>query len=101
MCMNQKLIGVVIIGASFVGCNPPETSTTTVAQDPTVQQRVDQILASDEIIFTHDHLRDLDHIQGALTGHMTAMTIELTIDQMKFVDNLNLDCAHRTEVTTC
>ena len=101
MCMNRKLIAVVVIGASFIGCKAPETSTTTVAQDPTVQQRVDQILASDEIIFAHDHLRDLDHIQGALSGHMTAMTIELTVDQMKWVDNLDLDCAHRTEVKTC
>lgn len=100
-CIHRNVIGVVVIGTLFIGCNEPETSTTTVAQDPTVQQRVGRILASDEIIFAHDHLRDLDHIQGALTGHMTAMTIELTVDQMKFVEDLNLDCAHRTEVKTC
>src|SRR5258708_34789284 len=68
-------------------CVTDVPTLTTTESELTTQQLHDQSI----IIFSHDHVRDTlpsgraQHFDDALAGGVTAMTIELVVDNLKFM----------------
>lgn len=65
----------------FVGSCALEDTTTTNENPLTRAQRLQ---AEAEILFSHDHVRDSTHFTQAVTGGVTATTIELIVDNLVF-----------------
>src|SRR5262245_20767987 len=74
------MLGAVVV-VSFFACakaldvDVKGSSAQAISCDATCQARVNQIMASSEIIFAHDHLRDRQHLGSARNGGVTAMTV--------------------------
>src|SRR3954468_1009596 len=80
-------------GLALAACSSPLFATSESALG--IAARAEQVHANTQIIFAHDHQRDTEHLQGAIDGGMTAMTIELIVDRMQWVD------VNQDPVTTC
>jgi membrane dipeptidase len=48
----------------------------------------EQLQSESPLIFSHDHVRDTGHFQHAINGGVTAMTLELMVDNLKFVNQI-------------
>src|SRR5262245_12910491 len=71
---------------AWVASCVPEQSTTTEEKLASAQQLLQESL----VLFSHDHVLTGGHFNDARTSGVTAMTMELTVDNMYWIDGAGM-----------